>query len=498
MRVFFYLTLLVLSFNAWAQDINTLGLRPWPEDSLWQGSRRSEIESLLHKMKEAGKHAALRDALVPVLTASSVAHPAGYGSVGAPFLVARAETLAYVGAVQEAKELLALLPIAQRRIEHHRLLAALLLVEAKYQAACPLVDEGLKQQPDPELQAYRALCALQEKNNAKADLALTVLDEQTNLYNDFLLVARACVHQASMHQGITVHADVPIALLLRDCPLAGVSVVTDDTTPPMVLSLLTGNLALSPLSRVRAAEYGVLHGVVTAQTLARLWAEYSDFTEEQRATPLLSLATLDRPAANALLWQAFAASANLNQKAALLPVVLEANARNGFGRMVALVYAPTLSVLPLPEDVVGKRTLVKLEAMGNNAHHVLQKDDETLIYAWGVRQFFRTDTKAWDRRIYNDWQGRYGSKVPALAGYLEARGYNLSLAGRGFASAQSIKKTPPSMGGKILQALVTLEGALHGQASLADTDIALATLADHGLTAEAGQIALELALRQGL
>jgi hypothetical protein len=54
------------------------------------------------------------------------------------------------------------------------------------------------------------------------------------------------------------------------------------------------------------------------------------------------------------------------------------------------------------------------------------------------------------------------------------------------------------MGGKILQALVTLEGALHGQASLADTDIALATLADHGLTAEAGQIALELALRQGL
>ncbi|MFN7902442.1 MAG: hypothetical protein ACK5O1_06430 [Holosporales bacterium] len=498
MRILIYIFVITFSFDVLAQDVNTFGLRMWPEAQLWKDSRRSEVQALLYKLKEASKQPSFRDALVPVLTASSLAHPVGYGSIGAPFLVARAETLAYAGAVQEAKELLALLPVIERRIEHHRLLAGLLLVEGKYQAACPLVDEGLKEQSDPELQAYRALCALQEKNNTKADLALTILEEQTDLYKNFLLAARACVHQAAIPQSLTLYADVPLALLLRDCSLPGIRIVTDASTPPMILPLLASNLTISSLSRVRAAEYGVLQGVVMPQTLARLWAEYTDFTLEQRAAPLLSLAMLDRSAANALLWQLFAETNDLKKKASLLPVVCEANAHDGLVRMVALVYAPTLTVLPLPEDDLGKRTWIKINAIGNNARYPLEKDKEMLVYAWGIGQFFRTDMVSWDRGIYSDWQGRYGGKVTALAGYLEARGYNLSLAGRGFASAQTTKKTALSTGVRILQALVVLESAMHGQASLADTDIALAVLVDNGLVAAAGKIALELALRQGL
>jgi hypothetical protein len=485
-------------------DFNGIGLTPGTAETggFWHNSTRSSVEPLLAEITTGIKHPAIKSALLPVLIRGGNP-PRGYSSDGAPFLVARATALYNQGAIQEAKQLLALVPQGQRRFAATQLLASMLVVEGKFDAGCPVVTDGLAMQNDALLLALQYVCATKEEKPAAAELALSLLDELTNEYSGFLALAQSCTLGVPPNALPTVTADTATTALLRVCRWpqgSAITLIVDRTTPVPLLPLIATSTLVSTETRVRAAELATLHGAFSPVRLKEVYDIIAGFSDGQDPASMAYNAPQ--------VWQQFKTAKGVNRWQ-VLSVALEGAGALGTQPVVARLYQPLLQDVILPEEARLKKAAIRTAALSGAASLLTGSgslEDTTItLYSWGWARLQAREPGAalWDVGLLNRWRQRFGADYSALPLYLEALGYpapanaakrRLSPLGRQLLDAQKQQAD----GLAVLSAVRVISNSLTGVTPLGDIAVAYDTLVSLGFTDAARSAAVALSLQQGL
>lgn len=409
-------------------DFNGIGLTPaTPETGgFWANTSRSSVEPVLNELASGIKHPAIKAALVPLLTRGGKP-PQGYPVDAAPFLVQRARVLYNQGAVQEAKQLLALVPQVQRRFAATQFLASMLVVEGKFEAGCPLVTDGLAMQNDALLLALQFVCAVKEEKPAAAELALSMLAESAGEYKGFLDLARTCTLGLAPDTRAPINADTATTALLRVCRWpegSDIPISIDRTTPVPLLSLIATSTLVPSQTRLQAAELSTLHGAFTPARLKDVYEAVAGLSTQQDPSSLIGNSSQ--------VWQQFKIAAG-NSRWTLLSIALENSALLGTQSVVAKLYQPQLQDAVWPEDARLQKAAIRTAALYGSVLSQTngQRFDDTsiMLYTWGWSRLSQrtSEPAAWDAGLLNRWRQRFGTESSALPLYLEAVGYPAAL-----------------------------------------------------------------------
>jgi len=319
------------------------------EVSLWAGSRRSFVETLLPRIPAVTPSRALQS-LRKRLLLTTAQVPSG-AQLAPSFLGLRVERLAAAGDYPSALALAALAPpqIDDPALDVVRVEGALL--SGNHQNACEVVERVLATgRRSPYWVRRLAFCRVLEGDMERAVLTAAVLREFPG-EPDTLFVPLL----ASLADG----TDAPVAETPRLTPLhfamirAARRALPDsaaDTTDPAMLRAIATSANASIEARLRAAEAAEIAGVLAPESLAQIYASIA-FNDAQRTNVLSAALDMPRPFANALLFQAAVAEAIPAAQAEALQTALRLANVRAHG-MIARVNADRLAALSPSSDLM--------------------------------------------------------------------------------------------------------------------------------------------------
>lgn len=244
-----------------------------------------------------------------------------------------------------------------------------------------------------------AFCRVLQEDNAGAQIALDMLNEQGNMdfmFNDLLgrLMEPPEVRGAFFSGGLTSLEPLNYAIWsFLDQPIDANLIEASD---PLIVSALVINPNMSVDNRFQAAAKSYLSGGVTASVLRNIY-DLQEFSNAEYNSAVRMAEFDDRPIADALLYQAASKQADDLAKAQILEAIWErAQESNDLPRRAALNIETLKSLNPNSQ-------------LMNHAHHIArglilagEMDRAILWYEFARRNAAGGDSEA-TRALINIW-----------------------------------------------------------------------------------------------
>ena len=158
---------------------------------LWDGSRFSFIEKLLSKHNGRTNSYTMRQLLRRVLVTGG-APPSG--SKGSAFMIARLNALKSMGELNSALKLLSAIPVENRELIFRKYETEMHLIMGKPELACSIAGDEVVRLKDPFWQKARIYCQILAGELSRAELGISLLQEEENKSSDFLILSESIIN----------------------------------------------------------------------------------------------------------------------------------------------------------------------------------------------------------------------------------------------------------------------------------------------------------------
>lgn len=338
---------------------------------MWEGTRRSVVETLLPALPARAESPAMRDLMRRLLLSIAMV-PAGPAS--APSLIARrVERLAAMGEMGAVVELLEIAPadLADETLWKARIDG--LLLSGDDSGACTHVRNLIREYQGPYWQKALIFCQTMAGEQSEARLGTDLLREQIkDQDNAFFTLVDALM---GVETATVDSLSTPTALHLAMMRTAHQKLPPDaaHAAPPAVLRSIAVSADAEPEIRLEAAERAEAAGALSAEALAEIYASVP-FTPDELANAL-SVAEADPgPRGRAALYQAARMQTVPTARAEVLQTAWRAARANGrYGTAVRVNLPLVLEIEPTSE-------LVWFAADAGRALFYAGKKDEA--FAW--------------------------------------------------------------------------------------------------------------------
>ena len=243
---------------------------------MWRGADRTVVRYWLSHLPERLSLPTAQRMAIKLLTSTAQAPKGGNDSY--VYLLVRAEKLMSIGAIKQARDLLALVPRSRRDLAYWQLAIDSALLNGHDDDACRAGREALNQYRHPYLHQTLVLCQLieGEKEQAELTFALAYEDSQDSDFDpDFLYLLAAALNKSPSRQSESryVSAASHSPAHLRLALWAGL--VPPDISDarlykPSTYTILTRSQNLTLSLRARAAQKAFESGLISVEELAKI------------------------------------------------------------------------------------------------------------------------------------------------------------------------------------------------------------------------------------
>ena len=502
--------------------------------SMWRGSRRALLESLLPRLPARLASPIARGLAVRLLTTRAIA-PAG-SSDGRGLLALRVERLVALGEAALAGRLAALAPAAAADEALAKTAAEASFLEDDYAGACQRIERGARGFEDDYWQRARAFCLLLSGDRDRAEILVDVLRERGGASGIFFALMESLASGAPAGvDSLPDPSGLDLAMMRAAKAPLPADVLSSDR--PSVLLAVIGNPNAGLDLRLVAAERALAYGAIDARRLSEIHDAVPDEDAPDGAAPAASGPTDWGPRRRALLLREARDAPDGRAKAAALRRVLKVAGERGGRTLVLAASLPVVEAIEPEPDLLwfagdaaavlgasGKPeragAWLALAAGGGGAAR------ETAARLWAAARLAapQDGPAPADPDAYGGWLRSVGAegapegreKAILLAALLDALGRPLAPArwAELLAAGRSVRRPRGAdiawtraldeaaragrAGETVLIALLGLGDARGGLADAAAVAPAVAALRRIGLEREARGLALEAAVRGGL
>lgn len=270
--------------------------------ALWKGSARALIEQVISDLPDATVSHPARDLARRLLTVAALP-PAGKDADGSSFVGARAAKLFGMGDVEDAGALARLVPTRDWNEALARLQLDSAFAAYDDAAACATVRSQIARFGGPYWQRALIFCQLLANEQSRAQLGLTMLQEQKAPDDEAFdrLFAKLSGDTRAKVDKLPDPTPLHLAMMrAANLPLPAALASADN---PLILRMIATSPNASAELRLAAAERAEAYGAVPAATVAELY-EATNFTADQLKNALNLAGTDKGPRARAALHRA--------------------------------------------------------------------------------------------------------------------------------------------------------------------------------------------------
>ncbi len=312
--------------------------------SLWAGTPVAAVRALLPvvpgTLASPELHALARRLLLSAAIPPADSSPADVAAL----LELRVSTLLALGELDGARQLAESIPAAANSPALARLRWEAQLLSGRIDAACAALGAAATDS-DGAVAEGQVLCQLAAGNTLAAGVGLDVLRDRKPADDAFITAAEVLAGLPPSRGGIVSLRD-PTPLQFAALRAAKLRLPADavDTARPAVLAAIAASAEVAPDLRLAAAERAEAEGIVATAVL-RQQVEALPFSPEELAQPQAHLDGMAGPPALALLARAAEAARDPLVQAPLLAKALDLAAGRGRGATAARLLAPQLAAL---------------------------------------------------------------------------------------------------------------------------------------------------------
>jgi hypothetical protein len=503
---------------------------------MWRGTDRALLVRLLPSLPATARSPAMRDLMRRLLLSSAIAPRGDAEAPDSNLFSLRAERLVAMGDYQGAAKLLRLIPERETDATAARFATDALLFANDLDAACAQVDRWIRAFDDVYWQKALIFCQTHAGEYDEAALGVGLLREQGRADDEafFTLVDALSGVESARVKSLPIPTALHLAMMqAAKQPLPESVLETED---PAALAWIATAPGADPALRLAAAERAAEAGALSAEALARVYAEQP--LEPRELDNALSLAE-EEPGqrSRAALYQAVVRTEQPLARATLLETALRLAREQGRYQTAVRVYRPFLIGLePAPELAwfaldVGRALHLLGEAGGAERWLALvqaqaSRDPQAAAATSALWLLTRIAGDGrplvWDADSVRAWRDNQaaggdeqaGQRAARLFAIFEAFGEPVGAAWRVLADGSPpVKQSLPNpalwfilddaaaagrVGETVLLTLISLGPDGPGETNPIILSRALASLQAVGLEAEARALALEAAVASGV
>lgn len=316
--------------------------------SMWMGTPRHLVESLLPKMPTANRSHTMQS-LARRLLLSLSGVPAGPGTDNA-LITTRAAHLADMGNTNDFEALLKATP------SHHEV-AALIRIEAEqnflsgdHARGCSAALTEIDQNRDIFWEKALIFCQILSGDAAKAGLGVSLLremgDEDPAFYQLVDILVRSNGKKAKDNAASLESLENPTALHFSMARVAGVGLPKRalGASSPAVLKAIATDPNTAIDLRLEAAEAAEATGALDVRALVQIYTAMT-FDKDVAKAPLEKAAALSGAEMRSLLYQAAVRETDPEAKARLIEKAIQLSAKTGHFATAARVFAPVIAAI---------------------------------------------------------------------------------------------------------------------------------------------------------
>jgi hypothetical protein len=316
---------------------------------MWAGVSRSLVQRLVPLLPVKAPSHAMRD-LTRRLLLSIAKVPEGE-KTGSSLIALRAERLAAMGDAKGMNELLDAAPSQAGNEAMSRTRVDGLLLSDDTKAACDRVGKSIHEYSNDYWQKAFVFCQATAGQKDQARLSLALLRESAADKDDAFF-ALAPVLLGDSKKEVKTAGNVS-ALTMAMLRAANQPIPADsaDSADAGVLMAIAGNAGADPAVRLRAAERAEASGLMSANTLAKMYSEVS-FKPEELDSALTTAEKDGGALGRALLYQAAAKQTAPAARAEAMAAALKSARKDGMFATAARVNAPLLGDLSAVSEMI--------------------------------------------------------------------------------------------------------------------------------------------------
>jgi len=325
---------------------------------LWRGTNRAVVESMLRRLPGDVRSPTSRELARRLLLTIAIppAVPSGAPMPkGSSLLALRADRLAAMGEVDGLNELLAVVPSRVDNETMARVRVDGLLVAQENDAACRQIRSGISTyHGKPYWQKAMVFCNMVAGDTDKVMLGVDLLRELGAADDPvFLTLASAVV---GGNPEVPANAELtPLHLAMLGTAGQPIPRSAIRQASPALLVAIARLPKADMEARAQAAELACAAGLLTGESLAQIYGEFS-FAPEQLANAISTFESGPGPMARAMLYQAASAQSIPATRAEVLRVALQPNGASSDGtndvyQAVVRAFLPLLLEVPASPDL---------------------------------------------------------------------------------------------------------------------------------------------------
>ncbi len=502
--------------------------------SLWRGTKRALVETLLPRVPIKMSSRAARELAVRLLT--SRAEAPGGPSNGANMLGLRVERLVALGEIVAASQLASLASVDQTDQGIARAAVEALFLHNDNAGACQRVRRHARQFKESYWQHARAFCLTLSGDRLRAGIVVDILRERGG--NDtevfFTLMEALAGGEEADVKSLPDPSGLDLAMMRAANARLPADVLSSDR--PAVLRGVVDSPNADLELRLIAAERAYGYGAIDAETLGELYNAVP-FDADSMAEPMTSAEADWGPRGRALLLRSARAAGDGKAKAELLRQAYDLAREKGGSDVLLGASVPLLKTMRPEPDLLWfardavlallsagdiDRARVWLDLAGADSDQAR----EAMTRLWGIGRFVvppgappavePAPFTAWLHAVQANDTAEGREKAILLMSLLEAQGGSTEpglWAGLLAAAGSAPRGTGPDiawknalaeaagagrLGETVLIALLGLVDSQDGRADAATVGAAIDGLRRVGLAQEAHALALEAAVANGL
>ncbi len=502
--------------------------------SLWRGTERALVETLLPRLPIKTSSRAARRLAVRLLTSRAEA-PSG-PSQGSNMLALRVERLVALGEVAAASRLASLAPVDQTDQSLARAAVEALFLQNNNAGACQRIRLDARQFKKDYWQRARAFCLMLSGDRLRAGIVVDILRERGGKTPEtfFALMEALAGGEEADIKSLSDPSGLDLAMMRVANARLPADVLSSDR--PAVLRGVVDSPNADLDLRLIAAERAYGYGAIDAETLGELYSSVP-FDDDTLAQPMTAAETDWGPRGRALLLRGARSASAAAARAELLRQAYElAREKGGWDALLGASVPLLKTIEPAPDllwfardaglallsagDVDRARIWLDLAAADSD------RAREAMIRLWAIGRFVvppgapaaidPAPFAAWLRAVKASDSEEGRAKAILLMSLLEAQGgttepgrWATLLAASGsiaggtgpdiaWRNALDEAADASRVGETVLIALLGLANARDGRADTATIHAAIDGLRRVGLSREARSLALEAAVANGL
>ena len=323
-------------------------------ETIWSGSDRRAIESLIDQLPAASTSSVLND-LTRRLLLTTASVPEGV-TRGTPFVELRLDRLLAAGHAEDVLALIDKLPALARTLNVMAIQTDAMLLARRAPEACALAAQIEDGKDLPYFLKLRAMCFVLNDESAAAELTAGLLRDQGGQDELFFdLISNLTSGVAFDVKDRAPREPIHFALLDKVAPALSDANLSDAS--PGILAAIAQSENFDIATRLNAAERAEALGLLPSANLVALY-DLATFTEDQLASPLSSTADLSPAMGNALLYRAIRTSTSPSASAEILATAMfQARLQSRYGTIARLYWPivrglePSAAFLGIAEDM---------------------------------------------------------------------------------------------------------------------------------------------------